>query len=263
MWRQEGGMSMVAAGGRRKGLVARHSLFSEQGSNRSLCAAAPEDDARHSYRQSASECSQRLSPRSSLTPELLERMDKLRLGIDASGDASDALALSQQHDAISEFYTEEGIKQRAKLMGHPAIKHALECIWEAANGGEDAEFMSEADYMVMHRKMVLALEPMCSPKEAMVSALEDWRADTDSSPPGPHGDRVLDKGRFLWSWFELADLWTDSMDAESCAHPPPARAPTRHAHHRLHCQWTHHTVSPPSRATPRGVRSPNSAARGG
>ena len=53
--------------------------------------------------------------------------------------------------------------------------------------------MSEGDYMVMHRKMVLALEPMCDPKEAMASAQEDWLADTEATARGKKGERVLDK----------------------------------------------------------------------
>ena len=28
------------------------------------------------------------------------------------------------------------------------------------------------------------------------------------------GKKGLDRERFLWSWFELADLWTETMEAE-------------------------------------------------
>ena len=38
-------------------------------------------------------------------------------------------------------------------------------------------------------------------------ATEDWVRDSE-------GKRGLDRERFLWSWFELADLWTDTMEAE-------------------------------------------------
>ena len=40
---------------------------------------------------------------------------------------------------------------------------------------------------------------------AFEAAAEDWVKDAD-------GKRFMDKERFYWCWFELADLWTDSLD---------------------------------------------------
>ena len=59
----------------------------------------------------------------------------------------------------------------------------------------------------MHRKMVLLLQPMATPTEAMEAMEEDWLRDT-------MGEEGLSKQRFLISWFELADLWTESMAEE-------------------------------------------------
>ena len=64
------------------------------------------------------------------------------------------------------------------------------------------------------RSQVLALEPMCLPKDALASAREDWIADTEGGAVDKRGNPVLDKDKFFWSWFELADLWTDSIDPE-------------------------------------------------
>jgi hypothetical protein len=59
----------------------------------------------------------------------------------------------------------------------------------------------------MHRKIVLLLQPMATPTEAMEAMEEDWLRDT-------MGEASLSKQRFVISWFELADLWTESMAAE-------------------------------------------------
>jgi hypothetical protein len=59
----------------------------------------------------------------------------------------------------------------------------------------------------MHRKMVLLLQPMATPTEAMEAMEEDWLRDT-------MGEEGLSKPRFIVSWFELADLWTESMAEE-------------------------------------------------
>ena len=58
----------------------------------------------------------------------------------------------------------------------------------------------------MHRKIVLHLQPMATPAEAMDATEEDWLRDT-------MGEAGLSKQRFIISWFELADLWTESMEA--------------------------------------------------
>ena len=58
----------------------------------------------------------------------------------------------------------------------------------------------------MHRKIVLHLTPMATPAEAMDATEEDWLRDT-------MGEDGLSKQRFIVSWFELADLWTKSMEA--------------------------------------------------
>ena len=59
----------------------------------------------------------------------------------------------------------------------------------------------------MHRKIVLLLQPMATPTEAMEAMEEDWLRDT-------MGEASLSKPRFIISWFELADLWTESMAAD-------------------------------------------------
>ena len=107
----------------------------------------------------------------------------------------------------NQFYTEESVNQRVQLMQHPKVKHALDQLWMAANFNAEDEIIDKEEYLMMHRKIVLALEPGTYPLEALAVASEDWVRDSE-------GKKGLDRERFLWSWFELADLWTKSMEAE-------------------------------------------------
>jgi hypothetical protein len=67
--------------------------------------------------------------------------------------------------------------------------------------------LSRDQYLLMHRKMLLAIEPSISPKSAVLTAAEDWERDSEGKP-------FMDRARFDWCWFELADLWTNSMLVE-------------------------------------------------
>ena len=59
----------------------------------------------------------------------------------------------------NQFYTEESVNQRVKLMQHPKVKHALDQLWSAANFNTEDEIIDKEEYLMMHRKIVLALEP--------------------------------------------------------------------------------------------------------
>ena len=84
-------------------------------------------------------------------------------------------------------------------MKHPIVKEAMEELWKAANFNANDEIIDHEEYVMMHRKIVLALEPSTHPVEALAAAQEDWPRDSE-------GKRGLDKQRFQWAWFELADL---------------------------------------------------------
>ena len=110
-------------------------------------------------------------------------------------------------DKWNQFYSDDAVKQRVKLMKHPRVKLALDDLWTAANFNADDDIIDRDEYLMMHRKIVLALEPTTAPAEAAAAALEDWPRDSE-------GKAGLDKDRFRWAWFELADLWTNTMEAE-------------------------------------------------
>jgi hypothetical protein len=107
---------------------------------------------------------------------------------------------------LNKFYSEESLRRRYALMQHPRIVEALDRLWAAANTDDTDQVLDQAEYQVMHRKLVLALDPSTPPSEAVEIAEEDWGRDSE-------GEEGLDKDRFCWCWFELADLWTESMEA--------------------------------------------------
>lgn len=110
---------------------------------------------------------------------------------------------SNQKSLIKKFYSDKGIRRRVQLLFHPDVVKALTTIWLAADT-DGSQFIEKDEYLVMHRKLVLALDPSTRPQYAFKAAEEDWEKDSE-------GKTGLDKDRFFWCWFELADLWTDSV----------------------------------------------------
>ena len=63
-----------------------------------------------------------------------------------------------------------------------------------------------------HRKLALALDATVLPSEWEVEVSKDWKRDVcDEQQQG------LDREKFDWCWFELADVWTNSMEADAYA----------------------------------------------
>ena len=119
---------------------------------------------------------------------------------------SAGVSTSANPAVLNRFYSEESLLRRYALMQHPRIVQALDRLWAAANTDGADKRLDRAAYQVMHRKLVLALDPSTPPSEAIEAAEEDWGRDSE-------GEEGLDKERFCWCWFELADLWTESMEA--------------------------------------------------
>ena len=107
---------------------------------------------------------------------------------------------------LDKFYSGEGLKQRVKLLFLPEVVNALETIWTAADT-DGSGAIDKAEYLVMHRKLVLALDPSTRPIDAFQAGEDDWIKDSA-------GRTHLDKDRFFWCWFELADLWTDTLEPQ-------------------------------------------------
>ena len=134
-------------------------------------------------------------------PEIQVKIERMR----ELGEKAKLHATSRREKRLlAQYYTEEGLRRRVLLLSHPKVVRALETIWKATDTDRSGAIDRE-EYLVMHRKLVLALDPTTPPKTAFEAAAEDWVKDAD-------GKRFMDKERFYWCWFELADLWTDSLD---------------------------------------------------
>lgn len=104
------------------------------------------------------------------------------------------------------FYSDRATEQRVQILDHPTVRAALEQLWECATSGGE-EKVDRSEYMQLHRKMVLWLQPWVGPSEAQKTAERDWMDDSQ-------GHSFLNKERFCWAWFELADLWTSTMEVK-------------------------------------------------
>ena len=123
------------------------------------------------------------------------------------------------------------MRRRRELLDHPDIVAALEVLWKSANTDAD-DFIDHDEYLVMHRKITLILSPMTTPRQAVRDAENDWLTDSQGQVPysvlprvrfegGLLAERLsrptqagLDQPRFFWTWFELADMYTTTMDPE-------------------------------------------------
>ena len=106
------------------------------------------------------------------------------------------------------FYTEEAMQKRSELMDHPDIVSVLDLLWFCANTDASDAIIDRDEYVVMHRKITLSLAAAdVTPKEVARMADEDWERDSQ-------GKAGLDRARFYWTWFELADMYTKSLEAE-------------------------------------------------
>ena len=92
-------------------------------------------------------------------------------------------------------------------MNHPEIAAQLEKLWQSANTDTRDALIDKDEYVVMHRKIVLSIDPTTTPRQAQEQAEQDWVRDSDGKPG-------LDRKRFYWTWFELADLYTKSLEPE-------------------------------------------------
>ena len=117
-------------------------------------------------------------------------------------------------ERTAEFYSKEGVNSRLLIMEQPNVKQALEELWACANCVDpEDEVIDKSEYKIMHRKIVLHLQPMATPNDAMEAAEEDWLRDS-------MGEEGLSKERFIISWLELLvyDLQPSTIFSRHVAH---------------------------------------------
>lgn len=112
-----------------------------------------------------------------------------------------------------EFYTAANLKKRRELRYHPMVKDALKSFWDLMATELDLqdEEMGKKAYYHEYRKTRQALAPEMPEDLFEQSMLMDWFADC-SNRPEPGSSKQLGRTQFHDSIFELADLWTWSLD---------------------------------------------------
>jgi len=110
----------------------------------------------------------------------------------------------------------ESVKKRFALRHHPLVLEALNGWWTTAQssmkaGGGSGQRLSKDDYVEIFTKVfTVMVEDDFDPDEARASAEEDWAKDAK-------GGNSLRRCDFLDSLFELADVWTEEIDAQEYA----------------------------------------------
>ena len=107
-----------------------------------------------------------------------------RLSANASASANPAM--------WNKYYSDESLRRRYALMQHPRIVEALNRLWVAANTDAADQVLDRSEYRVMHRKLVLALDPTTPPPEAVKTtsfepspSLSSWPLSWPAPSPLP------------------------------------------------------------------------------
>lgn len=93
----------------------------------------------------------------------------------------------QLKEQIEEFYSKEAKLARLEMFQDPRVQKQLHRLWTSINDSDDA-VMSKAEYLVMHHKMLLWLDPSIEPEKSSETAEQDWNHDSG-------GLKCLDKAR--------------------------------------------------------------------
>lgn len=144
----------------------------------------------------------------------------------------------EEKDRLIAYYSRESMKMRVKLMANAEVVAALDLIWQAADQ-DDSGVLNRKEYMTLHRKLTLALDPSTLPQQAGNTAREDWIKDTEGKPRGG-----LDRDRFIRSWFEVR--------RSSCLGPARHHRPVFPARH-TGSDGGHASSIPAARAAGRSV----------
>ena len=118
----------------------------------------------------------------------------------------------------SSLYTDAALKARQALRTHPTVVEALNDAWTAcrlAIGRPNATGLNKEEYLIMSRKIYLAgnlidCDADISVEDVDEAAEEDWLADSE-------GADELNEKQLKDCWFQLADVHTESIDADEYA----------------------------------------------
>ena len=144
-----------------------------------------------------------------------------------AGDLQGAVPYWQQGDM--ELHTEDNLERRAQLRSDKAVLEVLQDWWLTAQHSMRSEnqwskgtTLGRDDYVRICVKIYKAMIQDYDEAEALECAQDDWRNDCK-------GEEELSRERFMDAMFELADVWTKTIDAAEYAEllPDPDRSPDR------------------------------------
>ena len=106
--------------------------------------------------------------------------------------------------------TKQAWAQRAKLRKHPAVVAKLELWWHCAlrsvqSGDAARTTIDKHSYIRLSRLLHKAMINEWDEEDAAACAEQDWATDSN-------GRAVIDEKRFMDCVFELADIWTRTID---------------------------------------------------
>lgn len=121
------------------------------------------------------------------------------------------------------LHTQDKLDERYALRYHPAVTKALDVWWSVVlhslkMDGDQVNALSRERYLTICCRIYFALVPKPSKQkkikayeeDAIKSAAADWEHDSQ-------GESVMRRGLFLDALFELADVWTEGIDANEYA----------------------------------------------
>eukprot|EP00741_Cyanophora_paradoxa_P000945 tig00000448_g913.t1 len=109
----------------------------------------------------------------------------------------------------SALYTNKALLQRESLKFDPAVREVLERLWVVADVDEDG-VIDHDEYVDLNKRIYKHLNAVWDEAAAALNAELDWAFDVQSAA-------ALDRPRFFLSFFQLADQWTDGIDAQEYA----------------------------------------------
>ena len=130
--------------------------------------------------------------------------------------AEDLAKLSFAQQADASLNTIEAWEKRMKLRRHPAVIDSLTAWWRvvlltARSSRPEADTLRWPDYRNFYSALYEGLleEDDEAPEDWEQEAHDEWLQEAD-------GGLTLDKGPFIDSIFEVADMYTDSLDPHDC-----------------------------------------------
>ena len=140
-----------------------------------------------------------------------------RLTVDMAAAAAALLRTTAAPTGEVIDFEDDGIMQsRRKLRQSPVLLEVLEMWWKTALGSTNSastlypDVLRKKGYIQMVRKIYKAVVEDYDEDDCQQTAEEDWDADS-------RGKYYLDQEAVYNSLFELADLWTNSIEAEDYA----------------------------------------------